>query len=232
MFFYALSLQAKEKPLLTTIQKKRRLNWAKSKKSWTTEMWSNVIFSDESKFDVCVGDFRKRVIRTKSEAFHKDCLKRTVKFPKGVMIWGCMSSKGVGKYEFIDGTVNAEKYQDILSRNLIPIAEEYFEKESFIFQQDGASSHTAKTTKIWFGNHNVKVLSWPSSSPDLNVIETLWHQMKKSLRNDPQRTIPALKAKITQIWNSFTPEYCKILVDSMPKRIQAVIAAKGDVTSY
>lgn len=217
---------------MTAIQKKKRLDWAKSKLSWTTEMWSNVIFSDESKFDVCVGDFRKRVIRTKFEAFHKDCLKRTVKFPQGVMIWGCMSSKGVGHYEFIDGTVNAEKYQQILSRSLISTAQECFGNDNFIFQQDGAPCHTAKVTKKWFGDHDIKVLSWPSSSPDLNVIETLWHQMKKSLRNDPKRTVPALKEKITQIWNSFTPEYCKTLVDSMPKRIRAVIAAKGDVTSY
>ena len=89
-----VTIQAKEKPLITVNRKKNRYNWAKSKLAWTMEDWSKVIFSDESKFDVCVGDLRRRVIRSKSEAFNKDCLKRTVKFPKGIMVWGACQLKG------------------------------------------------------------------------------------------------------------------------------------------
>lgn len=228
-------MQAKEKPLLTETQKRKRLIWAKSKQSWTAADWSKIIFSDEAKFDVCVGDLRKRIIRTKTEAFHKDCLKRTVKFPKGVMIWGCVSVNGVGKMQFVDGLINAAKYQEILQNNLIPVLEQLKNANpstNFVFQQDGASCHTAKTTKGWFGEHNISVLSWPSNSPDLNIIENVWHQMKKELRNNPQRTMPALKEKIEQIWSNMPIEYFKKLVSSMPDRIKAVIKAKGDVTCY
>lgn len=199
---------------------------------WTQEQWNSVIFSDESKFDVCVGDNRKRVIRTKKEAFHKDCLKRTVKFASGVMIWGCMSAKGVGEMQFINGTVNAAKYQEILENNLLRSIQKLCPTEAFIFQQDGASCHTAKTTRNWFENHNIEVMDWPSSSPDLNVIETLWHKMKQKLRNNPQRTQEGLKSKIREVYDSVSPEECQALVNSMPKRILAVIKAKGDVTSY
>lgn len=167
--------------------------------TWTVEDWSKVIFSDESKFDVCVGDFRKRVIRAKNEAFHKDCLKRTVKFPKGIMIWGCMSALGLGRYEVVEGTINAAKYQEILKNSLIPSARDLYPDMNFIFQQDGAACHTAKTTKKWFGDNNIKVLSWPSNSSDLNVIETLWHKMKQKLRDDPQRTVADLKTKLREL---------------------------------
>jgi hypothetical protein len=163
-----------------------------------------------------VGDYRKRVIRSKEEAFHKDCLKRTVKFPKSVMIWGCMSARGLGKYQFIEGTVNAVKYQEILQNSLLPSLQFLYPQDDFIFQQDGAACHTAKTTKKWFGEHNINVLSWPSNSPDLNVIETLWHKMKSYLRNHPQRTIQDLKNQIEKIWASFTPEFCGDLVKTMP----------------
>lgn len=224
--------KAKEKPLMTEKQKKARLAWAKSKLSWSVEDWSRVIFSDESKFDICVGDHRKQVIRTKHETFHKDCLKRTIKFPIGVMIWGCMTASGLGYFAFIDGTVNAAKYQQILQNCLLPSIAKLNVGENYIFQQDSAACHTTKTTKKWFGDHNVSVLSWPSNSPDLNVIETVWHKMKQTLRNNPQRTLPELRAKLEQIWNGFTPEACRSLVESMPNRIRAVIKYKGDVTPF
>ncbi|CAH1379168.1 unnamed protein product [Tenebrio molitor] len=179
-------MKAKEKPLLTKKQKKNRYEWAKSKLSWTVDDWAKIIFSDESKFDVCVGDFRKRVIRSKDEAFHADCIKRTVKFPKGVMIWGCMSAKGLGNFEFIDGIVNAEKYQKILTNSLLPSFNKLHAEENFIFQQDEASCHTVKSTQKWLSEKGITVLSWPSSSKDLNIIETLWHKMKQQLRNNPK----------------------------------------------
>lgn len=195
-------------------------------------MWNKIIFSDESKFDISVGDCRKRIIRDKNEAFHSSCLKRTVKFAQGVMVWGCMSANGVGKLEFITGNVNAEKYQQILENSLLPSIETLHPDGNFIFQQDGASSHTAKSTIRWIDHHNMSLLKWPSSSPDLNVIETLWHNMKRHLRDHPQRTLPDLKKKIQQIWDAYTPAYCRSLLSSMPARVKAVIKRKGDVTSY
>ncbi len=41
----------------------------------------------------------------------------------------------------------------------------------FIFQQDLASAHTAKSIKSWLNDHGVGVLDWPANSPDLNPID-------------------------------------------------------------
>lgn len=73
----------------------------------------------EPKFDVYVGDYRKLVIRT-THAFHMGCLKRSVTFPKGLMIWGCMTASGLRGFEFIEGTVKAAKYQQIIQNSLLP----------------------------------------------------------------------------------------------------------------
>lgn len=225
--------QAKEKPFLTIRQKQKRLKWAKERQNWVQSKWDTIIFSDESKFDLCVGDTRKRVIRNKNEAYHKDCLKRTVKFPASIMVWGCMSAKGVGTLHFVNGLVNAQKYIDILRNSLIPSVETLTGNDEWTFQQDGASCHTAKITKKWLQDNSINVLAdWPSSSPDLSPIENIWGIMKRKLRSDPQRTVDGLKQRITDIWNSITPEYCKKLLDTMPARINAVIKAKGDVTQY
>lgn len=164
---------AKEKPLLTRLQKKKRLKFSQDHKNWTADQWCEIIWSDESKFEVTIGDVRKKVIRNKDEAFHTDCIKRKVKFPGSVMIWGCMSAQGLGHLHFVEGTVNAVKYQNILETSLIPSIPVLKHRNAYTFQQDGASCHTARTTKAWFDRNQIPTMEWPSSSPDLSPVETL-----------------------------------------------------------
>ncbi|KAL0829812.1 hypothetical protein ABMA28_003295 [Loxostege sticticalis] len=147
-----------------------------------------IIWSDESKFEVTVGDERKKVIRNKNEAFHTDCLIRKVKFPASLMIWGCMSAQGVGGMQFVDGSINAARYQNLLEESLLPSIPPLKHQDSFIFQQDGASCHTARTTKTWLLAKSIPTIEWPSNSPDLSPIETLWWKMKKVLRKNPSRS--------------------------------------------
>ncbi len=80
--------------------RQRRLTWAKEKKNWTFAQWSNVLFSDESKFCISFGNQGPRVWRKGGEAHNPSCLKSSVKFPQSVMIWGVMSSAGVGHCVF------------------------------------------------------------------------------------------------------------------------------------
>lgn len=212
---------------------KNRLKWAREHKNWTQMQWNSIIWSDESKFEVCVGDTRKRILRTSSEAYHNDCLVKKVKFPGSVMVWGCMSARGVGSLCIIDGTVNAQKYRDILEENFLPSIPNCQTAEGeFMFQQDGAPCHTAKIVQTWLQEHKIPVLKWTSSSPDLSPIETLWHNMKKQLRKTPARTVNELKATLQAIWDKTLPEECARLVATMPSRIKAVIANKGGVTQY
>ncbi len=114
-----------------------------------------------------------RVWRKGGEAHSPSCLKSSVKFPQSVMIWGPMSSAGVGPLCFLKTNVTASVYQEILEHFMLPSADQLFEDADLIFRQDLASSHTAKSTKSWLNDHGVGVLDWPTNSPDLNPIENL-----------------------------------------------------------
>ncbi len=95
------------KPLLNHRQRQRRLTWAKEKKNWTVAQWSKVLFSDESKFCISFGNQGPRVWMKGGEAHSPSCMKSSVKFPPSVMIWGAMSSAGVGPFCFLKTNVTA-----------------------------------------------------------------------------------------------------------------------------
>ncbi len=220
------------KPLLNQRQHQKHLTWAVEKKNWTVAQWSNVLFSDESKFCISFGNQGPRVWRKSGEAQNPCCLKSSVKFSQSVMIWAAMSSAGVGPLCFLNSTVNAAIYQEILEHFMLPSADKLYGDADFIFQQDLAPAHTAKGTKSWFNDHGVTVLDWPANSPDLNLIENLWGIVKRKMRDTRPNNADDLKATIKATWASIPPQQCHKLITSMPRRIEAVIKAKGAPTKY
>ncbi len=109
---------------------------------------------------------------------------------------------------------------------MLPSADQLFKDADFIFQQDLATAHTAKSTKSWLNDHGVGVLDWPANSPDLNPIENLEENEKQEANADE------LKATVKETWASIPPQQCHKLITSMPRRIEAAIKAKGAPTKY
>ncbi len=219
------------KPLLKQRQRQKRLTWAVEKNNWTVVQWSKVLFSDESKFCISFGNQGPRVWRKTGEAQNPCCLKSSVKFPQSVMIWAAMSSAGVGPLCFLKSTVNAAIYQEMLEHFMLPSADKLYGDADLIFQQDLAPAHTAKGTKSWFNDHGVYCAWLAANSPDLNPIENLWGIVKRKMRDTRPNNADDLKATIKATWASIQPQQCHKLITSMPRRIEAVIKAKGALPS-
>ncbi len=209
----------------------RRLTWAKEKKNWTVGQWSKVLFSDESKFWISFGNQGPRVWRKGGEAHSPSCLKSSVKFPQSVMIWGAISSAGVGPLCFKKTTTSQHPFtKTFWSTSCFLLLTSFL--KMLIFQQDSAPAHTAKSTKSWLNDHGVGVLDWSGNSPDLNSTENLWGIVKRKMRNKRPKNADELKATVKETWASIPPQQCHKLITSIPRRINAVIKAKGAPTKY
>ncbi len=79
---------AKRKPYVNIVQKRRRVLWAKAHLKWTVSKWKSLLWSDESKFDILVGNHGHRVLRAKEEGDLPACYQRSVQKPASMMVWG------------------------------------------------------------------------------------------------------------------------------------------------
>lgn len=236
LFKYGLrARRPRKKPFVTEAQRLRRLRWAKAHVRWTDEQWKRVIWSDESNFYLHSHAGQITVRRGEGEAYKPWAFLPTVKHPTTVMIWGCFSFVGAGRIDFCVGRMNAAKYIDTLERKLLPSAGTMFGRDSggWIFQQDNAPCHTAKSVKTWFQQKSIDVMDWPAQSPDLNPIENLWQQIKVIISKHRPTTERMLKERIIQAWHHVIQlSGLQRLVSSMRRRCQAVIKSRGYPTKY
>ncbi|GBL78501.1 Transposable element Tcb1 transposase [Araneus ventricosus] len=224
--------KARRKPFLTSSNKRRRVEWAKSHLSWIPSQWKKVLWTDESIFEVSYGNIGRKVIRKKDEANDPFCYKRVIHKASSVMVWGCLAANGVGNLHFCTGTIKASDYIRVLEVNLRPSVQRLFGRKRYIFRQDNARPHAAKITKTWLRTKHVPVLEWPASSPDLSPIENIWRILKRNMAQRRPRNIQQLQDYLRQEWEKISTDTLSRLVSSMPKRLAAVIRRKGDVTSW
>ncbi len=66
----AKALSCKKEEYVNMVQKRRRVLWAKVNLKWTVSKWKIVLWSDESKCDILVGNHGCRVLRVERPVCH------------------------------------------------------------------------------------------------------------------------------------------------------------------
>ena len=146
-----------------------------------------------------------------------------------------MSWEEIGYATRIDGNMDADLYVAILDDELKLSMEKWGASWAHkVFQQDNDCKHTSRKTKNYFEEHDIPVMKWPAQSPDLNPIEHLWNHLKRKLGEyeEPPRGMTELWERTAKEWNAIPKEVVQNLIESMPRRVEAVIEAKGGYIKY
>ena len=224
---------AAKKPLLSEKNRAARLEFAMTHRDWTVEDWKKVLWSDESTVELFSSKRRVFVTRRPGERYKKECMVPSVHFGGGkLMVWGCFCSNGLGELRRVQGTMDQHSYKTMLIDAMIPSAERLFNGDQFIFQQDNAPCHKARSGTELLQERQISAMNWPAQSPDFNPIENLWRILKKKVGQSKPTNLNELWEKLQEAWRSITEEEITRLVNSMPQRIKSAIKNRGGSTKY
>ncbi|GFW24051.1 transposable element Tc1 transposase [Trichonephila clavipes] len=148
------------------------------------QFWNEVIFSDESKFNIFGSDGRRMVSRKPNTSHHPKHTIPAVKHGGGSVM------------------------------------------------QDNDPKHTAFVVEEWLLYHCRNQLNILPQSLDLNVIDHLWSHLERYVQKHQITSKEQLKTVLQEEWLNIAPETTRHLVESMPRRLEAVISAKGYATKY
>lgn len=225
-----------EKWALTPEHRTLRLQWAMKFRKKSNSFWKRVLFTDES---IVKSNPHKQKLwatdRSSLPLIEKD------RWEASILCWGVISFEGKSILECIPGTMKADTYLKMLKNRLLknfPGLGSYTKKganldneERLIFQQDGASVHTADDVLDYFQEKGIEVIEWPPKSPDINLMESVWSELKSKLKRAYQNKEELIE-DIYNSWDSIPLCYIQNLYNSMEDRVLAIIEAEGGPTRY
>jgi len=177
-------------------------------------------------------------LRLPEEEYHPDCVDEVWgSGRKSVMVWGAFCGELKSPLYVVPPgtTLDSEKYtKNVLDPLLIPFWHQTCEVYGWsTVVEDGAPGHQKYAIQCRKLN-NLETLPWPPQSPDLNLIEALWADMETELGQIYERATNTddLILMLHAAWGNINSERLLKLVDSMPARLAAVIAAEGNATPY
>ncbi|GFX29457.1 transposable element Tcb2 transposase [Trichonephila clavipes] len=124
------------------------------------------------------------------------------------------------------GTLTGQRYvDDILHPHVGPFLNGL---PGAIFQQDNARPHTARVAQDFL--RHFQSLPWPTRSPDLSPLEHVWDQLKRKMPSC--HSVHDLELAVQDLWAHLPQDNIRCLINSMPDRVVAIIAAGDGPTRY
>ncbi|GFY35008.1 transposable element Tcb2 transposase [Trichonephila clavipes] len=175
--------------------------WCRTRGNWTAAEWNQIVFSDESRFNLGSDDNRVRVWRPRGERLNPAfSLQRHIAPTAAVMAWDVIAYNTRPPLVLIRGTMTAQRYaHDILQPHVLPLMQRL---PGAIFQQDNARPHMARVSQDCL--RIFTTLPCPARSSDWSPIEHIYDHLGR--RTGHPTSLNELEAKLPQIWNEMSQD--------------------------
>ena len=196
------------------------------------QQWAQVLFSDESRFNLSHHDSGIRVFRRRGERFADNCLIKRDRFGGGsVMVLGGILGRRKTNLIVVQGNLNAQGY---INQILQPEAVSFLQRHGpAILMHDNARPHVARICRQFLNRNNVNVLPWPAVSPDMNQIEHIWDYLGRKVRaRGNVHNLRDLENASIQEWNNIHNVVIRRYVMSIRGGLAACINSRGGHTGY
>ncbi|KAF2351465.1 hypothetical protein FHG87_017780 [Trinorchestia longiramus] len=128
----------------------------------------------------------------------------TTKHPASVMMFGVVASNGekIPPLWFPRGhRLNASAHKDVLVTKILHCVRKITRNKNYVFQQDGAPAHSAKTFQEWLGSN---MNFWPKDfwpqSPDLNHLNySVWTHIESQACKVHHNNVEELKSSVNRL---------------------------------
>lgn len=231
-------------PQLTDRQKQLRVAFSRRE---AKRDWSKVLFTD-SKYFQLHSDSKQHGVYGKQPAIIEK-----PKFGPALHVYAAVARSGMSELKVVSGGstanctyktsrgilykgVSAPEYQAEVLPMFQRAGQQLYttrrDKSSWVLQQDGAPSHTAKKSRLQAQATAPGGLlpDWPPNSPDLSLIENVWGIMAKELSFLPKASdVKELLKNLNTVKKSISPKVFQKMFDGMAARLEKCIDADGAI---
>lgn len=209
----------------------QRLAFANDYGGWDADDWSQVLFTDEC--NIWLNAHGQVWVQRPEDAAYLDqyMLHRSPSRSK-LSIWAGFSATGATRIHMVNGNLDAEQLVDILAVEIPSYVRGVWGDRTWNLLQDNSPIHTSNLVKDWLVTKNIRCFPFPSYSPDLNPMENLWAWLKRQLDHAFYTNLTELREEVLKAWNNIPLDLLFALVQSMPKRLEAVRVQRGFKTKY
>lgn len=221
------------------VRNKRKTRCRRLNDRYSTADVKRIIFTDEKDFTLEVPKNRQndRVYgKRKSDIPPSRLYHESSRFSKKLMVSAGVSWEGKTNIHFIDTEktkVNSDVYIELLNNQLLPDCRRLFPENNYIFQQDGAPSHTSKASQNYLAASTPEFIQkdeWPPQSPDCNPMDyAIWDCLKEKVYRGKRDKFDQeqLKNRIVDAWSEITLEEIRSSIKVWKKRLRFVAEEEG-----
>lgn len=196
-----------------------------------------LMFSDEAHFHLD-GAVNRHNCRYWSDENPKWIAEKPLHSPR-TTVWAAIWSSGVIGPFFIDENVTSERYLKMLIDEFWPSFNMLQHTNSYIFMQDGAPPHWARTVRQWLndkfpnrwigrGGVDDSNIRWPPRSPDLTPCDFfLWGFLKQKVYTTRPQNLDELKVRIKAAFQLVNNEMLHRTLDSFKRRLELILENDG-----